>query len=734
MIMKKIIFLISFICISLSIVQGQTVTKDSIIAGVFEAYNLMSKTYLVQSHNLLNQLEKDALKLNDTIALAYLYNVKGVFYNATGNYELSNKLYNKSRQFYDSQIKTDDDEPTKRSLMVLGNIAINYKKKKEYAKSDSLLLYCIKRLNKLHYNRVFFSYRALAETYLERGYYNETIDLCDEAYAEFQTYDFANESEIVKKRIPNRILKRIMLLKAFALFELNKDLNEANRILDEYSFGDLELSVWDDYFVQAKINNYKFQYFDITKRNNDSLEHYRKLVFKNTNTTISIIDSIKVELRKYNWKYFVKEQEIQKEQLLQQNKINELKNTKIIITLISFLVGLLILLIFFIIKSFRKQKDLNKVLVQKNGVLKNIDEQRLRFFSVMSHELRTPIHGIYSAANLLEKEENEKEISNYLNIISYSSTHLKTLINNMLQYSRFELEKIQLKSEETNLKALIQSVVNSFSNNAKNENCKIHLSFDSNIPEVNTDQSILSQILINLIGNAIKYTTNGNIWVIASLEDKTETAAKVTLKVKDDGIGIQKEDQEFIFNAFKGVNNNFGDSTGLGLYIVKNLLSLFDSKIYLQSAKNEGATFFFTVELPRSRGLLENQEERPVIKNKKVLVVDDNRINVIVTKKTLEKEGCICDSAMSGEAAIELVKQNEYDIVLMDINMDVMNGYEASVIITSLQPSLPIIALTALDFNEVQVKAKISNISSILTKPFKKEDLITQIHYLTMAV
>jgi len=241
----------------------------------------------------------------------------------------------------------------------------------------------------------------------------------------------------------------------------------------------------------------------------------------------------------------------------------------------------------------------------------------------------------------------------------------------------------------------------------QNDN-KIHIKISKNIPELIRGDSIhLSQILMNLISNACKFTENGEITIKAETQFTKDSKSSIKFTIKDTGMGIAKDMQDSIFDEFSQVNthsyNNSG--SGLGLPIVKKLLALSNSTIHLESELGKGSIITFAL----SFEVIKEYVDKPtpiainskILIDKKVLIVEDNRINQIVTKKILEKNGIICTIAENGQIAIDKIKENTYDLVLMDINMPVKNGIEASKEIRKFNKTIPIIALTAVEIEEI---------------------------------
>ncbi|NCP60552.1 MAG: response regulator, partial [Flavobacteriales bacterium] len=270
-------------------------------------------------------------------------------------------------------------------------------------------------------------------------------------------------------------------------------------------------------------------------------------------------------------------------------------------------------------------------------------------------------------------------------------------------------------------------------NSANDNNTKLHLEYDKSLPEnFIADQLKISQILINLIGNSIKFTKDGDIWIRVYKINEENDYYNLRFEVEDNGIGISQEKQEKMFESFSQgsiqINRKYG-GTGLGLSIVKGLIEILKGKIYLKSELDKGTTFYF--EIPLKYTDQEVKEATPIQFNEnneidlskvKVLVVEDNKINQMITKKILTKMELTCDVVDNGESAVDMVKNNHYDIVLMDIHMPGISGIEATKIIRTFDKELTIFALTAVTIEDKMHEFDEAGFTDIIPKPFKQEE------------
>lgn len=357
-------------------------------------------------------------------------------------------------------------------------------------------------------------------------------------------------------------------------------------------------------------------------------------------------------------------------------------------------------------------------------------EAKTNFLSTVSHELRTPLYAVTGLTHLLLEEnpsENQKE---HLKSLKFSGDYLLNFINDILQINKIDADKLQPLNIEFNLKKVLTDVINSLRQSAKENKTKLILDYDEKIPgHLMSDPLKLSQVFMNLVGNALKFTKEGEVIVIAKLMKKEEEDVTLYFEVKDNGIGISKEQQVHIFESFEQgsiqINREYG-GTGLGLTIVKSLLGLFDSKIQLQSETGKGSSFFFELNLKSKDSLVDDIPFEITLKDYDLkglflLVVEDNKINQVITKKMLGKKEINCDIANNGSDAVTMARENNYDGILMDIHMPGISGVEATIQIREFDKDTPIIALTAISLDDSLENFYSAGCNDVVTKPFKPE-------------
>ncbi len=420
------------------------------------------------------------------------------------------------------------------------------------------------------------------------------------------------------------------------------------------------------------------------------------------------------------------------ERLQQLEITNKVKKINVIIMIATVMLLIFLIIIYIGYASKRKLTQTlkiknNELEAAKNEALKT-SELKTKFISNVTHELRTPLYGVVGIASLLLDNSNlNNRDRKYLKSLKHSGDYLLNLINDILQVGKMESNKVELQNVSVDLKSMLEDISNSFDYRLVETNNKIKLTIDDRLPErILCDNVRLSQILINLIGNSIKFTSNGIINLRVRLTSLDDASVGLKFEIEDNGIGIPKDKFDAIFETFsqlKDSNINY-QGTGLGLSITKNLIALFNSKIDLKSKEGMGTTFSFEVEfeIDKSKSSTEpqapnNQIERPKEKYE-ILVAEDNKINQVVTKNLLEKQGYACTIVKNGKEAFEAVSRKKYDLVLMDINMPIMNGNEATEAIREFNKTIPIIALTAADLEEIKQMYESIGYNDVVIKPF----------------
>lgn len=360
-----------------------------------------------------------------------------------------------------------------------------------------------------------------------------------------------------------------------------------------------------------------------------------------------------------------------------------------------------------------------------------------RFLSNMSHELRTPLNGIIGATNLLLQDACLESQKPQLDILRFSSEHMMTLINDVLDYNKIDAGKLELEETMVNMKELLDSVVAQFSSQAADKGLHFLTEIDREMDmEVITDKTRLCQVLSNLLSNAIKFTQAGSVCLIVKKLFSTSSRATIQFMVVDSGIGIPKEKQKEIFSSFTQADvdttRKYG-GTGLGLTICKELVRMFSSELVVESAVGKGSIFQFTVEWKINETSQQyingaQSHKQHSLPGTRVLLAEDNRMNMSVATSFLRKWEIEVTEAVNGRIAVERFKQGNYDLLLIDLEMPEMDGVAALKEIRKLNPEIPVLAFTAAVYDNMQADLLQKGFADFIRKPFRPDDLYNKIN------
>ncbi|NNL81798.1 MAG: response regulator [Winogradskyella sp.] len=559
-------------------------------------------------------------------------------------------------------------------------------------------------------------------------------------YLKLKNYDEAKdhlEQTIIlsKKYNQNRILSNALIQNA----KVYSAQNNASMALKQAKEG-LNIALANNHL--ENINDGYLTLSDIYEKNEDYKNSFA-YIKKHIELSDSLLHIKRENLAQEKSAQFINEyKDAENAQLKRQiDEVSAESNLTRITTILSIaLITILSLLTLSLYKNNNIRLRTNNMLQKKNEELIVAKEKaelasktKANFLSTVTHELRTPLYAVTGLTKMLLEEDPKEHQVQHLKSLKFSGDYLLTFINDILQINKIEANKVEIDPEFFNLKNKIENIIAALSNSAKDNNTAIHYKFEKGLPETFVgDQLKISQVLINLLGNAIKFTKNGDIWVKVSKIGSKKDVYSLKFEIEDNGIGISQEKQDSMFDSFSQgsvqINRKYG-GTGLGLSIVKGLIDILKGKIYLKSELGKGSTFTFEIplqyseekEIPKINPQAKNIQDLD-LSNMKILVVEDNKINQMITKKILNKMNLHCDVVDNGEDAVESVKNTTYNVVLMDIHMPGISGLEATKRIRVFDKELTIFALTAVTLEDKMHEFDEAGFDDIISKPFKQED------------
>lgn len=382
-------------------------------------------------------------------------------------------------------------------------------------------------------------------------------------------------------------------------------------------------------------------------------------------------------------------------------------------------------------RDIRHAAELQKQIMlaeQESRTAAAASEAKSQFLAHMSHEIRTPLNGIIGIADILSQTDLNPEQSKYVSTIEKSGEALLSIINDILDFSKIEAGKLELEHIDFSLNEICESLGNIFIAQLKEKNLNYTFKLDPKIPEfLNGDPLRIKQILLNLVSNSLKFTTQGGIHIDVFCLNCNDNI-QLQFKIIDTGIGIPENKLNSLFEAFTQVDSSttrkYG-GTGLGLQITKRLIELMGGSIHVESQLNEGSTFIFNITLANGKSTINTSPDTTqpptTTSNKKILVAEDNHTNQMVISAMLKRLGYEFDICNNGEEAVAVLQESTYSLILMDCQMPVLDGFQATQKIRE-QPTIadiPVIALTAGATDKEKQKCYDAGMNDFLSKPIK---------------
>ncbi len=683
--------------------EKQLFETISLAEQLQDNYNFYKAMELAQDAKVV------AMYYNNSHALTKIYEIIGTSYESNGEFNKAFKNYNKAILHAKLSKKYKLVTPLYYSLARLTTIQKRpltetkffYQKIIDNATIESDSMEVVKAENRIS--------RLLLLNNRKKEAYNHLKN------ADFFSENFNNTSEYL-------MLQYLMTY----YFILNGDVKLSNNFLENIKDINISEEYYDLYYLRSLIyyerGNYEKAYKDLVTYDDYQKSKLSKEKLKEVTIAIA---NFEIEDYRKNLEKIKNEVKEKDNEILQWQ-------TSIGLALLILLISITFLV--YISRNNIVKEKLNSELKDKNVELKNakdyaekLTQLKSKFVSTVTHELRTPLYGVIGLTELLKENPDSDKRFEYLESLNFSGNYLLALINNVLQLSEIETNNVAIENVPFNLSMLLSNITKSLHKKQITNHNNLHVELDPRIDKVISGDSVrISQILMNLVGNALKFTKNGNVWIKVNMLDYSVNEYEIEYIVEDDGPGIPKDKQKDIFDKFSKVKNNNSEfeGTGLGLSIVKKLVNLYGSEITLESDEGKGSKFRFVLPTNRIKQNEDNTDKEEKYQEigstseLKILVVDDNKINQVVTKNILKKKEYQVEIAKNGLEAVNMVRDNNFDLVLMDINMPVMGGLEATQNIREFNTKIPIIALTALEEKEMIIEAKKYGMNDLIVKPY----------------
>lgn len=718
---------------------------------------------------LQSQVHKTALAKGFQTIAAKSISEQALAHESLGNYQLALEGYYNALQIF------EDVMDQRGVLFQCTNLGLIYQYQKKYRRAEAFFQRALQLSNQINFKEgVITAYNNLGINYEEQKNYSEALNYFNKVLEyDLSQHDSINIGEsynnigVVHLGLGSYAMAEQYLLKSLVFKESQHDLrgiaNTSNNLAEVYlKQGKPNLAFQAIKRAEKIASNQKLKV--ILKENYRILTDYYKQVgdYKNALNSyerfIAMQDSLKLDELSIRIEQIQKQYETEKsaKEIIQKDKeIAESEGSqRILVIVITFFFVVVMIMSFSVVKSRNLNKQLRRqkhLISEKNSKLQEqilatnqarelaeeAAQAKSQFLSTMSHEIRTPLNAVIGLANLLAENNPRDDQKENIKVLQSSSVNLLALLNDVLDLSKIEAGKMEIESVEFSVKDTIKTVHDLYANSAKQKSLKLLLEVDEQIPKLLRGDSLhLNQILSNLVSNAIKFTHVGHVKISAKIANNNNDSCSIKFKVEDTGIGIPSDKIDTIFDVFTQADTNttrkYG-GTGLGLAICKKLLQLQNAKLVLKSELGVGSVFSF--ELTFNKAIHYNKEHNKKAMEQSItnlqginlLVADDNQINVFVIKQFLTNWGVNLTVAENGEEALQLATNQDFDVILMDLHMPVMDGFEATKEIMKIKPNSKIIAITATTEDEVGGGIADAGMVGFVMKPFQPDDLAAKI-------
>lgn len=400
-------------------------------------------------------------------------------------------------------------------------------------------------------------------------------------------------------------------------------------------------------------------------------------------------------------------------------------------------VGCVIVVLLYTYHIFKTNAKKEEQLVKAKEAAEAASKAKAVFLSNMSHELRTPLNGIVGTANLLKMDHPSKELDEHFTVMQNLSEHMMALVNDILDYSKMESGKLDLHPNRFNIAELLLKLDGIFKRQFKEKGIEYKTDIDPSLKlfDVYSDDMRLQQIMNNLLSNALKFTHHGQVYVNATVVKRNQHTVTVLFNVVDEGIGIEEHHIQKIFESFSqadsGTTRKYG-GTGLGLSISANLVKLFNSELHVNSTPGKGSNFYFQISFPVSEKQTEivpkpQRASVNQLENKRILIAEDNPVNMSVARRVLQRWGVTIEEAENGNIALNKCREQQFDLLLIDLEMPEMDGKTAVKAINQLSTKAPAIAFTAAVYENMKDDLRHHGFADYILKPFKPDELYQKI-------